>query len=51
MTAKWFAICATVVFASMFAAIGVEAYQKGQCKQSFAWTGKSAEDIVKICGK
>jgi len=51
MEAKWFAISIAVVFAAMFASIGVEEYQKGQCKLAYAWSGKSADEIIKICSK
>lgn len=51
MELKWIMIGIAVVFVAMFASIGVGEYQKGQCKTAYTWSGKSAEDIVKICGK
>ena len=51
MEMKWIAICVIGFVTAMFAPMMVEKYAVGQCKISFAQSDKSAEDIVKICGK
>ena len=51
METKWIAICVIGLAAAMFTPLAVTEYTKAQCKVSFAQSDKTAEDIVKICGK
>ena len=51
MEIKWAMIAFSVIFVSLFIGLGISEYQKTQCKLGYAWSGKTAEDIVKICGK
>ena len=51
MEIKWFAIIMVSVFTSMAVSIGIEKYSEGQCKIAYASSNKSAEDIVKLCGR
>lgn len=51
MEFKWAMIAIAVACIGMFIGIGISEHQKAQCKLGYAWSGKSAEDIVKICGK
>jgi hypothetical protein len=51
METKWIAICVIGFATAMFSPLVVTEYTKGQCKVSFAQSDKTAEDIVKICGK
>lgn len=51
MEVKWVMIGIAVMVSAMFMGIGISEYQKSQCKTSLAWAGRSADDIIKICGK
>lgn len=47
---KWL-IMMCMVFGAMFAGLAYEASSKKECRIELAKAGKSAEDIVKVCGK
>ena len=49
MEFRWTMIAITVAFSFMFIDIGVEKYQKNQCRIASIQAGKTADDIVKIC--
>ena len=51
MEMKWFAILVVGVFSTMFTTIAFEKYSAGQCKIAYAGTNKSADEILKLCGK
>ena len=51
METKWIAICMIGVVAAMFAPLAIENYTTSQCKLGYAQSDKTAEDIIKICGK
>lgn len=51
MEIKWIMIGVAAVLVSTFVSIGIAEYQKAQCKLGYVWSGKSADDVVKICGK
>jgi len=51
MELKWIVIGSVTVLSFMFVGIAVTEYQKAQCKIGYSWTGRSADDILKICGK
>ena len=51
METKWIAICVIGFSAAMFTPLAVMEYSKAQCKVSFSQSDKSADEIVKICGK
>ena len=51
MEAKWVAIMAMVIFSTMFVALGVGEYSKGQCQIEGIKAGLTDTAIVKICGK
>ena len=49
MEIKWFMIGVAVLYGAMFAGMSYEAHAKSECKQSYAQTTRSAEEIAKIC--
>lgn len=51
MEFKWIAILMIGVFGTLFMAISVEKYSESQCKIAYVQSNKSAEDILKLCGK
>lgn len=48
---KWYWIGMGLFLAIMAAGAGYSEHTKGQCKIETIKAGKSAEDIVKICGR
>lgn len=48
---NWYWIGLGLFLALMAIGAGVSEYNKGQCRIEAMKVGKSAEDIVKICGK
>ena len=51
MEMKWLAIMTLGIFSALFTTVAVEKYSNGQCKIAYAASSKSAEDIVKLCGR
>lgn len=51
MEMKWLAILVIGVFSGLFTAIAVDKYSENQCKIAYAASNKTAEDIVKLCGR
>lgn len=51
MEANWLAIMISILFMGAFTALSVETYYRNQCKIAYAQSGKSADEIVKICQK
>jgi hypothetical protein len=49
MDSKWLAICIVGFSAAMFAPLAVMEYSKSQCKIAYVQSGKTAEEITKIC--
>ena len=51
MDNKWIAICIIGFAFGMFSPVVVDSYTKGQCRVAYSQSDKTAEGIVKICGK
>lgn len=51
MDLKWIAITMIVLFGGMFVGVSYEAHTKAECRIAFAQSNKTADEIVKICGK
>lgn len=51
MESKWLSICICVVALGMFAPLMIDSYTRNQCKLGYAQSDKTAEEIIKICGK
>lgn len=49
MEGKWIAICIVGTVAALFAPLGVMEYSKNQCKIAYVQSGKTADEIAKIC--
>lgn len=49
MEAKWFAIVMIVLFGGMFVGLGVDTYQRQQCRIAAIQAGMPAEQIEKVC--
>jgi hypothetical protein len=49
MDSKWLAICVVGVVIGMFAPLGIMEYSKNQCKIAYVQSGKTADEITKIC--
>jgi len=49
MEMKWAMIAISIFFGAMFVAIGVEEYQKSQCRIAAIQAKMSADDIAKVC--
>ena len=50
MEMKWLAIMTVGIFIALFTTVAVEKYSANQCKIAYVNSGKSAEDILKLCG-
>lgn len=48
---KWYYIGVGIFLVCISISFGFTEYQTGQCRIEALKAGKSAEDIVKICGK
>lgn len=51
MEMKWLMIAWATIMGAMFAGMGFEAHTKSECRQSFAQSTRTVEEIVNICGK
>lgn len=51
MDLKWISITMIVLFGGMFAGVSYEAKSKAECRIAFSQSNKTADEIVKICGK
>jgi hypothetical protein len=49
MDTKWFFCWMGVVIALIFFAIGLREYAQNQCKASYMFSSRSADEIIKIC--
>ena len=49
MESKWLAICIVGFSVAMFTPLAVMEYSKNQCKIAYVQSGKSADEIHKIC--
>jgi hypothetical protein len=46
---KWYFISIGAFLVATGISMGVQEYQKGQCRQAGMMAGKTAEEIIKIC--
>lgn len=51
MELKWFAIAMVGIMSAGMAAVAVEAYTHNQCKLAYVQSTKTADEIIRICGK
>lgn len=51
MEVKWIAICVIAFAAAMMAPVTISEYTRSQCKVSYSQSDKTADEIIKICGK
>jgi hypothetical protein len=51
METKWLAIMMIGIMAVSMGALAVEKYTQGQCKLAYAQSTKTADEILKLCGK
>jgi len=51
MEMKWLMIAWATIMVAMFASMSFEAHNSSQCRQAFAQSNKTVEEIKSICGK
>lgn len=51
MEIKWLMVAWAVIMTGMFAGMSYEAKTRADCRVAFAQSNKTADEIVKLCGK
>lgn len=51
MEIKWLMIAWAVIMVAMFAGMGYEANVKSECRQSYAQSTKTVDEIIRLCNK